>query len=155
MILDCLPQWRRYATTLSGLAKAFEYLQTLDAGCPNGRYELDGDRMYCLVQRYRTKPRKQAAFEAHRKYVDVQFMLAGRETILWAPLAALTTVTQPYDSSRDIGFFAPVTGVTPVQLGVQQFAILFPEDGHAPGVEADGAMEVVKAVVKVRLPEAR
>ncbi len=160
MILDCLPQWRRYATTLPGLAKAFEYLQTLDAGCPNGRYELDGDRMYCLVQRYRTKPREQAAFEAHRKYVDVQFMLAGRETILWAPLAALTTVTQPYDSSRDIGFFAPVTGApvtgaTPVQLGVQQFAILFPEDGHAPGVEADGAMEVVKAVVKVRLPEAR
>ncbi len=155
MILDCLPQWRRYATTLPGLAKAFEYLQTLDAGCPNGRYELDGDRMYCLVQRYRTKPREQAAFEAHRKYVDVQFMLAGRETILWAPLAALTTVTQPYDSSRDIGFFAPVTGVTPVQLGVQQFAILFPEDGHAPGVEADGAVEVVKAVVKVRLPEAR
>jgi len=155
MILDCLPQWRRYATTLPGLAKAFEYLQTLDAGCPNGRYELDGDRMYCLVQRYRTKPREQAAFEAHRKYVDVQFMLAGRETILWAPLAALTKVTQPYDSSRDIGFFAPVTGATLVQLGVQQFAILFPEDGHAPGVEADGAMEVVKAVVKVRLPEAR
>ncbi len=153
MILDCLPQWRRYAATLPGLVKVFEYLQTLDDGCPNGRYELDGDRMYCLVQRYWTKAHSQAAFEVHRKYVDVQFMLAGCETILWAPLAALTTVTQLYDSSRDIEFFSPVTGVTPVHLDVQQFAILFPEDGHAPGVEVDGSSDVVKAVVKVRLPE--
>jgi len=152
MILDCLPQWRRYAAALPGLDKAFEYLQTLDAGCPNGRYELDGDRVYTLVQRYRTKPRAQAAFEAHRKYVDVQFILGGRETILWAPLAALTTVTQPYDAGRDISFFAMVTGATPVQLGAGQFAILFPEDGHAPGLEVDGAADVVKVVVKVRLP---
>ena len=155
MILDTLPHWRRYAATLPGLETAFAYLQTLDTGCPNGRYELDGDRVYCLVQRYRTKPREQAAFEAHRNYADVQYILAGRETILWAPLAALTTVTKPHDPSRDIGFFATVTGATPVHLGPQQFAILFAEDGHAPGVEADGAADVVKAVVKVRLPDRR
>ena len=153
MILDCLPQWRRYATTLSGLAKAFEYLQTLDAGCPNGRYELDGDRMYCLVQRYRTKPRAQAALEAHRKYADVQFILAGRETILWAPHAALTKVTQPYDANRDTEFFGMIANPMPVSLIAGQFAILFPADGHAPGLETDHAADVVKAVVKVRLPE--
>ena len=116
MILDCLSQWRRYAATLPGLEKAFEYLQTLEAGCPNGRYELDGDRVYCLVQRYRTKPLEQATFEAHRKYADVQCLLAGRETILWAPLTALITVKQPYDPNQDMGLFAPVAGATPVQL---------------------------------------
>ncbi len=155
MILDCLSHWRQYATTLPGLDKACEYLQTLDATCPTGRYELAGDRIYALVQRYRTKPRDQAAFETHQKYADVQFILAGRETILWAPLAALTTVTKPYDPARDIGFFATVTGATPAYLSAGHFMVLFPADGHAPGVEADGVTDVVKVVVKVRLPEQR
>jgi len=153
MILNALPHWRQYATTLPGLDKVFAYLQTLDASCPTGRYDLDGDRVYALVQRYRTKPRDQAALEVHRKYVDVQLVLAGRETILWAPLAALTTVTQPYDPARDIGFFAMVSGTTPLSLGPGQFSILFPADGHAPGLAAEGATDVVKVVVKVRLPE--
>ena len=153
MILDCLPHWRRYATTLPGLEQAFAYLQTLDANTPTGRYELAGDQVYALVQRYRTKPLHQAALEVHRKYVDVQFILAGRETILWAPLAALITVTQPYDPARDIGFFAMVEGTTPLSLGPGQFSILFPQDGHAPGLEAAGAADVVKVVVKIRLPD--
>ena len=153
MILDCLPNWRQYAATLPGLDTAFAYLQTVDANCPAGRYELDGNRVYALVQRYRTKPHDQAALEVHRKYADVQLILAGRETILWAPLAALTTVTKPYDPARDIGFFAMVSGTTALYHGPGQFSILFPEDGHAPGLEADGVADVVKVVVKVHLPE--
>ncbi len=155
MILDTLPQWRRYATVLPGLTKAFEYLQTLNAGTATGRYELDGDRLYCLVQRYRTKPLAQAKIEAHRNYADIQYLIAGHETILWAPLATLTTVTQPYDAGRDIEFFATVAGTTPVNLEAGHFSILFPADGHAPGIEWNGAQDVVKVVVKVRLPDAK
>lgn len=155
MILDTLPQWRRYAAIMPGFAKAFEYLETLNTGTATGRYELDGDRVYCLVQRYQTKPLAQAKLEAHRNYVDIQYLIAGRETILWAPLAALTTVTQPYDATRDIGFFATVAGTTPVNLEAGHFSILFPADGHAPGIEWNGALDVVKAVVKVRLPDGR
>ena len=155
MILDCLPQWRQYATTLPGLDKAFAYLETIQADCPTGRNELDGDRVYALVQRYRTKPHDQGKLESHRKYADVQFLVAGRETILWAPLAALTTVTQPYDATKDIAFFGPVAGATPLHLSAGQFTILFPADGHAPGLETEGALDVVKVVVKVRLPDGR
>jgi biofilm protein TabA len=145
MIMDQLPQWRRYAGLLTGLPQAFQFLETLTPATPDGRYELGSN--YCLVQRYRTK--LEGAFEAHRKYVDVQYILAGHETILWAPLASLTTVTQPYDAARDIAFFAAPVGHTPLRLGPGQFAILFPEDGHAPGLENAGATDVVKAVVKV------
>ena len=155
MILDTLPQWHRYAGVLPGFAQACKYLQTLTPNTATGRYELDGDRMYCLVQQYQTKPVTQAKFEAHRNYVDIQYLLAGRETILWAPLAILTTVTQPYDTGRDVEFFATVTNTTPINLKAGQFCLLFPTDGHAPGVECNGALDVVKAVVKVRLPNGR
>lgn len=154
MIVAELNEWRRYAGVLPGLNQAFEFLEQLDASRPDGRYELDGDRIYCLVQRYKTKPVDQGVFEAHQRYVDVQFLVAGRETILWAPLPALTTVTQPYIPEKDYTFFAPVPGSMPVRLLAGRFAILFPTDGHAPCLEFDGPSDVIKAVVKVRLPGA-
>jgi YhcH/YjgK/YiaL family protein len=150
MIMDELTEWRRYAEVLPGLTQAFEFLEKLDATRPDGRYEIDGNRIYCLVQRYRTK--SDNAFEAHRNYVDVQYIVAGRETILWSPLATLTMVTQPYAADRDVGFFATPATSTPLRLSAGQFAILFPADGHAPCLENDGACDVVKAVVKVRNP---
>jgi YhcH/YjgK/YiaL family protein len=148
MILDQLAHWRQYAAALAGSPTAFRFLETLTSATPEGRYELEGDRIYCLVQRYQTRPDN--VFEAHRRYADVQFLIAGRETILWAPLADLT-VTQPYEASRDVEFFARPERFTPVRLAAGQFAVFFPDDGHAPGLEWGGPADVVKAVVKVRV----
>jgi len=150
MILDNLSQCHRYTTTLPGLAKAFEFLKKVDATLPTGRHEIDGDRVYASVQRYTTKPVEQGALESHQKYTDVQFIITGRETILWAPLSAMKEVTQPYNAEKDIAFYGMVPGTTPVRLGNGQFAIFFPEDAHAPGLQWDGAGEVMKVVVKVR-----
>lgn len=151
MILDHLSQCQRYAAILPGFARAFEFLRQVDAFCPTGRHELDGENLFALVQRYRTKPVAQAALEAHRKYADVQFIAAGRESVFWAPLAALSDVTQPYSAEKDIAFFCVVPEVLPVHLVAGQFAVFFPEDGHAPGLEWNGASEVLKVVVKVRV----
>ena len=148
MILDCLPQWRRYATTLSGLAKAFEYLQTLDAGCPNGRYELDGDKVFALVQSYQSKPRAEGKWEAHCKYIDVQYIASGAERIGWTHVSRLT-LTEPYDETKDIAFYKGTGDFVTVPAG--SFAILFPEDAHMPGIAVDTPSPVTKVVVKVRV----
>ncbi|MEI6083775.1 MAG: YhcH/YjgK/YiaL family protein [Verrucomicrobiota bacterium] len=153
MILDELTEWRRYAGLLPGLDKAFEFLEKFDLTRPDGRYELDGDRVYCLVQRYKTKPVDQGVYEAHRKYTDLQFIVAGRETILWAPLTALETVRTPYVDDKDYALYESIPGSTPLRLSAGQFAILFPADGHAPCLELDGPCDVIKVVVKVRNPE--
>lgn len=151
MIMDNLAQWRRYSPVSSPLGRAFVFLESLDVHCPDGKYPIDGDNVFCLVQRYRSKPVEKAAFEAHRKYTDVQYIIAGNESILWAPLASLTTVTQPFDVERDIGFCATPAEHTALRLCAGQFAVLFPEDGHAPGIVSSESSDVVKAVVKVRL----
>src|SRR2546423_457006 len=79
------------------IQRALEYLCRFEAHLKPGRYDLDGERVYALVQQYTTKPVEQSQFEAHRRYIDVQYVHAGRETILWAPIATLGTVTMPYD----------------------------------------------------------
>ena len=150
MITDTLAQRRRYTGLSSRFAAAFEFLEKLSATRPDGRHDLDGDNCFALVQSYPTRPLAQALFEAHRQYIDIQFMQAGRETILWSPLAALTQVTQPYAAERDIAFFANPPQWTPLNLQAGQFAIFFPEDGHAPGLECAGPAEVRKVVIKVR-----
>jgi YhcH/YjgK/YiaL family protein len=150
MICDQLALWRRYAALSPWFDAAFAYLEAVTPDLANGRHAVDGDNVFALVQRYLTKPAEQCVFEAHRQYIDVQFVVAGRETILWSPLPALTRVTQPYDAGKDVALFGPVATATPLHLAAGQFAVLFPEDGHAPCAEWNGPTEVMKVVVKVR-----
>lgn len=151
MITDTLAQCRRYTSLSPRFAAAFVFLENLPADKPAGRYDLDGDNCFALVQAYGTKPLAQAKFEAHRQYIDIQFLQAGRESILWSPLAALTQVTEAYLAERDVAFFANPPQWTAINLQPGQFSIFFPEDGHAPGIECGGPMEVRKVVIKVRV----
>jgi YhcH/YjgK/YiaL family protein len=150
MIFDQLSQWRRYAKLGARFEQACRYLETVNAQTPLGRHELDGNNLFALVQTYPTKPVEQCRFEAHRQYTDIQFIVTGREKILWSPLAALTTVTQPYNAEKDVAFFAAPAVATPLPMESGQFAVFFPEDGHAPGAECGGIAAVLKVVMKLR-----
>ena len=150
MITDTLAQSHRYLGLSPRFAAAFAFLEKLTTSQADGRVELDGDNCFALVQSYLTKPLAQAKFEAHRHYIDIQFIQAGREIILWSPLAALTQVTEPYLAERDIAFFANPPQWTAINFHAGQFSVFFPEDGHAPGIENNGSTAVRKVVIKVR-----
>ena len=149
MIVDALTQCSRYTTLSLRFVAAFEFLRTLPADKPLGRYELDGDNCFALVQGYATKPAAQATFESHERYTDIQFIQSGQETLLWAPRATLK-VTQLYNPEKDVTLYALPSRTTPVSLCAGEFAIFFPEDGHAPGLEYGGRTDVRKVVIKVR-----
>lgn len=150
MIADHLAQCSRYTLLSPRFTPAFEFLKQLDAGRPPGRYELDAGNCFALVQSYTTKPLQDAKFEAHKKFIDIQFILAGRETLLWSPLLELTETLQPYQAENDMAFFAVPPQVTTITLRAGEFAIFFPADGHAPGIDCGAPAEVRKVVVKVR-----
>jgi YhcH/YjgK/YiaL family protein len=151
MIADTLAQCGRYVSLSPRFAAAFEFLRKLPADQPLGRVDLDGDNCFALVQAYNTKPLNEGKFEAHRKYIDIQFIQAGRESLLWVPLAALRETTQPYSDEKDVAFYATPSRTTSINLSAGEFTIFFPEDGHAPGIECGGAGEVRKVVIKVRM----
>lgn len=148
MILDSLPQWRRYAALDARFARAFSFLEQVKPDIADGRHEIDGDAIFALVQRYQTRPAA-GPLEAHRRYVDVQYLACGREVIQWAPLASLATVARPYDEKQDAGLFAADVEVAPVPVSAGQFMILFPDDAHAPCCAWAEPEPVVKIVVKV------
>lgn len=131
-------------------AKALAFLRRADiSSLPDWKYEIDGDRVFAMAQRYGTLPEKEPRFEAHRKYIDVQFMAAGSEIIGWAPLS-LMEITEAYDAGKDVCFGTVKPGLwTPVRLEAGQLAVLYPEDAHAPRLAAGAPSAAVKVVVKV------
>ena len=154
MIIDHLTHAARYLTVLDGLAPAFDFLRRPDlAALPDGRHELDGSRVYALLQSYTTRPRELGKPEAHRRYVDIQCLLAGREVCGIVHLRDDLGVDTPYNAERDFMFLRP-TPCDFVTLQPGTFAIFFPWDAHQPGCQAGDAPEAVrKVVIKIALPE--
>jgi YhcH/YjgK/YiaL family protein len=134
-----------------GLEKAFAFLRTDTIhGLPDGRTDIDGDRVFALTQRYETAVTHDPLFECHQKYIDIQFIVSGEEVIDWAP-AERMSITEAYDARKDICFGTLPSGKwTPVHLQAGQLAVLWPEDGHAPRLATGRAPSpVMKIVVKV------
>jgi beta-galactosidase beta subunit len=87
MILDRIENAYLYAGLNAGFAKAFEVLTDPKLSQKkDGKYAIDGENIYYIIQRYTTKPFSESKLEAHRKYIDIQFLLAGTELIGYAPL---------------------------------------------------------------------
>lgn len=149
MILDTLENSALYESLHPGFAKAFAFLRTVDGTQSLGRHDLDGDNAFALVQTYESKPRDSALFEAHRKYIDVQFVYSGSETILWAPLAAMKEQTMAHDDAKDAALWKLVPEATPLHLSAGLFTVFYPHDAHAPCIELEKPEQVFKVVVKV------
>jgi biofilm protein TabA len=150
MVVSDLDHSDHQTVNTPGLRKALVFLRSPGVHqLPDGRVEIDGDRVFALVQRYETLMTDAPKFEFHRKYIDVQFIVSGEEIIGWAP-AARMTVTEAYDADKDICFGTVAKGIwTPVYLQAGQLAVLWPEDGHAPKVARGASSPVMKIVVKV------
>ena len=142
--LENLPAYTSLAPEV--MPKIVEFLGKCGAGeIAEGRHELDGDKLYVNVQSYSTKNFNPDMLEYHKKYVEVQILLAGSETLYYEP--AGTAEVTPYNAESDCGFNKVPASALPLKLEVGNFVLLLPEEGHLPGV-GDGSA-VVKAVVKI------
>jgi biofilm protein TabA len=152
MIVADLQNSERQVPMTPSLRKAFDFLRAHDfLQLSDGRVEIDGDRVFALVQRYETVQTDAPKFECHRKYIDVQFIAMGEEVISWA-LAERMSVTEAYDVDRDICFGTVAAGTwTPVRLEAGQLMVLWPEDAHAPKSAVGAPSSVMKVVVKVAM----
>jgi YhcH/YjgK/YiaL family protein len=146
MITDRITNAHLYSSLGVGIQRAFEYLQQTDLqALPAGRYELDGNKLYVMSQEYSSKLPEQGKWEAHRRYIDLQYITAGTERIGYAHLSRLAQ--GDYNPEKD---FLALTGIGDyVTLSAGDFMLLFPEDAHMPGMAVDAPVHVKKVVVKI------
>jgi len=146
MIADTLDNSPLYRGLSPRIALAFDYLSGTDLRrAATGTFEIDGRRVYAIVQEYATLERTQGTWEAHRRYIDLQYLVSGAERIGYARANRLTPGR--YDQERD---FLPLSGAGDfLTLGPGDFMLLFPEDAHMPRIAADASALVRKVVVKI------
>ena len=78
MIYDTLENREIYRKVHPGVALGLDFLAKTDfSKLEDGRYELDGDRVFANLMSYETKPANELP-EAHREYIDIQFLVEGR-----------------------------------------------------------------------------
>jgi len=146
IILDRLEHAESYYHMHPAFEKAFAFLrQNALAELPIGRHEIDGDRMFCLISKGPGRTRAEAKLEAHRKYIDIQYVIAGTDEMGYKPTAACKLSEAGYDADKDIEFFKDESESW-MEVPAGSFVIFFPEDAHAPLV---GSEEIHKAVLKI------
>ena len=148
MIFDTLKNIENYKG-LGRVYTALKFLAKTDFNSMElGRYELDGDNIFYMVQSYDTDPKKTIA-EAHKKYIDIQFMVKGEELIGIAPIGYDEKETEAIPQN-DVWFYECKT--EPITLIENSFMVLYPNDLHCPGVATNGkSITCKKVVVKVKV----
>ena len=146
MILDTFSHIDNYKG-LDDVYTALKFLAAADlSSYAEGRYEIDGDNIYFIVQSYDSVPGKTIA-EAHRKYIDIQLLLSGEEVIAVAPLECEKELVEAHPES-DAWLYSCAT--QPIVLTPGSFMVLYPNDIHLPGLAKDQPVSCRKIVVKVR-----
>ncbi|WP_205509691.1 YhcH/YjgK/YiaL family protein [Longitalea arenae] len=148
MIIDLLSNAHLYYNQGPLFKKAFEYLAHTDLSkVEKGKYELDGDKLFAIVNEYDTISPDNEQMESHKKYIDIQYIVAGAERIGHDFLKEQTP-SKAYDSEKDFMLW----GQKPSFFSVLQqgmFAVFFPHDLHMPNIFIDSPSYVKKVVIKV------
>lgn len=111
-----------------------------------GRHQLDGDAFF-VINEYATRPAADLRAESHRRYCDVQVMLAGTEKVGCTKLAVEPDIA--YDATRDVAYYAKDIPLDWHAFGTGDVFIFTPDDIHLPGVELARSQSIRKVVGKL------
>ena len=130
---------------------AFGYLKNtnLEALEP-GRYNILENHVYVIVSDGAPKVVEDAKWESHRNYIDIQYVINGKEKMGIAPLAK-ANITEEYNDAKDVTFHRVADHEAKYYVAEPgTFLIFFTKDAHRPGIKVDGSDSVKKAVIKIR-----
>lgn len=145
MVLDILGNAAKYAGLKAGISEAFGFLdQPGLAELPDGEYEILGDQVYAIIAHENGRSISEGKLEGHRKYIDIQYVISGEESIGWKNREGLVR-SADYDAECDVEFFEGEPDSI-VRVPPGSFAIFLPTDAHFPLI---GNEPIHKVVVKV------
>ncbi len=145
MIICPWKEIRRYANVVPGLEEALSTIEGVSKTQPathplsNGGKVIVGDVVTT----------KQAGLlEAHKNFLDIQYVLEGEEYMGWAPVDTLT-LDGEFNTEKDVGKYSGDCQYMRIPAGYCY--IVFPEDAHAPGVHLDAPLTERKIIVKLKV----
>ena len=148
MIVDNIENAKRYYGVNSGIKEGFDFLTNNDlASIEDGKHIINGDKIFAIVSTYNSKELKSSQPEAHNRYIDIQYIVAGSEMMGYKKREARSTISKEYNEENDILFYDEEATMIPFNIG--DFFILFPQDLHQPGIINNEQCKVKKVVIKI------
>lgn len=148
MIIDNIGNFHHYSGLGNRIRLALEHIRTTDFTCLEaGRYDLDGDNLFVILNDYETVHPEEGQLEGHHTYIDVQYMVRGTEWVGYAPLTG-QSVAADYDPEEDCILYTGEANFFKFDQGM--FAVFFPHDLHLPGT-GEQPTSVRKVVIKVKI----
>ena len=140
---------RQYRINKTYWDKAFTWLKENNLQTiAKGKYPIDGDNVFASVTEDPSKDFDKTGWESHKKYIDVQCVITGDEKMGKWPVAEVTSVTKPYDETKDVANYTAPGKFYVIPAGT--FIIFFPGEAHRPNITPGGNKVVKKIVIKVR-----
>jgi len=129
--------------------KVFLFLKTHDLDTLSvGKHPIDGENAYASVTEAPSKELDKSGWESHKKYIDLQYVIKGKEQIGVAPVN-MATVTKPYDEAKDGAAYTAEGTYYTAEPGT--FFLFFPQDAHRPNIKVAGYDTVKKLVIKIKV----
>ena len=148
MIFDNIRNIKYYKNLSHELWQGFNLINDYKNREP-GKYEIDGTNLFVLVQDYDTKLPEVGRFEAHRKYIDIQYIVSGEEYIGYQDTPNLT-LCEEYNAERDIEFYQKTNNALMLNCQAGTFTVFFAGEPHMPCISIDKVAPVRKIVVKIK-----
>jgi YhcH/YjgK/YiaL family protein len=149
MIFDDISNIATYKGLSPNIALGLDFLKQMNPDTAVGTYQIN-QHVKAVVSEYETMTENEYGYEAHRKNIDIQYLLSGEERIACLPIERLVE-TEPYNVEIDAAFFTANTKPQKMTIGDGFFAIFFPQDGHMPQLCVDKPIKVKKVVIKVEI----
>ncbi len=151
MVYDSIENIETYKKLSPDLFAGLRFLQQASTDLAIGVHQIN-PRVKAIVSEYETKQENKHGYEAHKKNIDIQYLLRGEERVACLPIERLKE-TMPYCEEKDAAFYSADIRLQPSYLSLLPgyFAMFFPQDGHMPQLNVDNSMMVKKVVIKVEL----
>ncbi len=151
MIIDSLDNAKQYFVLGENIKKGFEFLLNPDLlTMAEGKHIIEGENIFANIQTLTTKPKQEAKWEVHRKYIDIQYVIKGKEKMGYGILSDFNKTVIPYDNTKDIAFLDGNNyNFADIQEG--NFVIFYPNDVHAPMLAVDNCETIKKVIVKIKI----
>lgn len=152
MVFDNLKNCELYYGMHPRFHEAFDFIKrALEENLEVGKYEIDGKLLYASVQEYTSKLESEAKAEAHKNYIDIQFIIKGTEVIEGFDIGK-AVARSDYNDVKDVMFYEDNANASKGVLSDNEYGIFFPHDVHKPGMCLNGNQGTVKKiVVKVKV----
>jgi YhcH/YjgK/YiaL family protein len=148
MVLDLFENRELYLNMNSGFRSAFDFIEFCKKESPlPGRYDINKDKVFAIVQEYTTVPGNEIQWEAHRKYIDIQYIFEGSELIHCTNIREMPSDTI-YNEEKDCLLY-DFNGGIQLKMDTGNFAIFYPHDMHKPMCMIDSPSKVKKIIIKV------